>query len=60
MPVGPSILCPENAAKSTPSDGRSTGWCGTDWQASRTVNAPTSLARRTSSATGAPVPVTFE
>ena len=36
MPLGPSILWPENAAKSTPSAWKSTGWCGTDWQASST------------------------
>lgn len=60
MPLGPSILCPEKAAKSTPSAWRSTGWWGTDWQASRTVSAPTAPARATSSATGATAPVTFE
>ena len=60
MPLGPSILWPENAAKSTPSAWKSTGWCGTDWQASSTVSAPTALARATSSATGATAPVTFE
>ena len=44
IPLGPSILCPENAAKSTPSAWRSTGWCGTDWQTSSTVSAPMTLA----------------
>ena len=60
IPLGPSILCPENAAKSTSSAWKSTGWCGTDWQASSTVSAPTALARATSSATGATAPVTLE
>ena len=45
MPLGPSILCPEKAAKSTSRAWKSTGWCGTDWQASSTVSAPTALAR---------------
>ncbi len=48
IPVGPSILWPENAAKSTPRAWKSTGWCGTDWHASRTVSAPTACARATS------------
>ena len=60
IPLGPSILCPEKAAKSTSRAWKSTGWCGTDWQASSTVSAPTALARATSSATGASAPVTFE
>ena len=60
MPFGPSILWPENAAKSTPSAPKSTGMCGTDWQASSTVIAPTAEASSTSSATGATKPVTFE
>jgi hypothetical protein len=60
IPLGPNILCPENAAKSTSSAWKSTGWCGTDWQASSTVSAPTARARLTSSATGAIAPVTFE
>ena len=46
MPLGPSILWPENAAKSTPSAWKSTGWCGTDWQASSSVSAPTALRAR--------------
>ncbi|CFE39095.1 Uncharacterised protein [Mycobacterium tuberculosis] len=60
IPLGPSILCPENAAKSTPSSCRSTGWCGTDWQASSTVSAPDWWARETSSLTGVSTPVTLE
>ena len=36
------------------------GMCGTDWQASRTVSAPTALARRTISGTSATAPVTFD
>src|SRR3954452_1720583 len=39
-PDGPSILCPENAAKSTPSAVRLTGWGGTHWHASSTVTPP--------------------
>ncbi len=58
--MGPSILCAENAAKSTPSAGRSTGRCGTDWQASSTVSAPTSRARATTGSTGVIAPVTFD
>ena len=46
-PVGPSILWPLNAAKSTPSSWRSTGMFGTDWQASSTVRAPTRRAAAT-------------
>src|ERR1700739_4765063 len=60
IPLGPSILWPENAAKSTSRAWKSTGWCGTDWQASSTVNAPTALALATSSGTGPTAPVTLE
>src|SRR5690606_31838874 len=35
MAYGPSILWPENTARSTPSAGRSSGRCGADWQASK-------------------------
>ena len=59
-PFGPSILCAENTARSAPRAWRSTGACGTDWQASSTVSAPTALARAASSATGLTVPSTFE
>src|SRR5450756_1681369 len=59
-PVGPYILCPEKTAKSTPRACRSTGRCGTLWQASSTVRAPTSRARRTNAATSATAPVTFD
>src|ERR1700730_2253304 len=58
-PLGPNILCPENAAKSTSSAWKSTDRCGTDWHASSTVSAPTALARLTSSPTGACAPVTL-
>lgn len=60
IPLGPSILWPEKAAKSTSSAWKSTGRCGTDWQESSTVSAPTALARETSSPTGASAPVTLE
>ena len=60
MPDGPSILWPENTAKSTPSAWKSTAKCGTDWQASSTVSAPTALAFSTSSETGLTVPSTFD
>ena len=46
MPYGPSILWPENTARSTPSAGRSSGRCGADWQASSTVSAPTRVRER--------------
>ena len=41
MPVGPSILWPENTTKSAPVAVTSTGMWGTDWQASSTTRAPT-------------------
>ncbi len=59
-PVGPSILCPENAIRSTSSARTSTGMCGTDWQASSTTSAPTSLARATIGATSLMVPRMFD
>ena len=59
-PDGPSILCPENTAKSTSSSPKCTGMCGTDWQASSSVSAPTAFARATSSATGSTVPSTLD
>ena len=60
IPVGPSILWALKTARSTPSAARSTPKCGTDWQASRTVSAPTSRALATSRSTGATVPSTLE
>ena len=59
-PLGPHILWPENAAKSTSKAWKSTGMCGTDWHASSTVTAPTAFARRTISSTSACAPVTFD
>ena len=60
IPLGPSILCPEKARKSTSRSATSTGMCGTDWQASSTTRAPTSRARATMGATGLTVPSTFD
>ena len=60
MPDGPSILCPENTAKSTSSSRKSTGVCGTDWQASSTTSAPTWLARETIRSSGFTVPSTLD
>ena len=45
IPVGPSILWPEKATKSTSTARTENGMCGTDWQASSTTSAPTALAR---------------
>ena len=59
-PVGPSILWPETATASTPSVRTSSGRWGADWQASRTVSAPTARAAATTSATGEIAPVTLE
>ena len=41
VPVGATILWAENAAKSTSSAATSTAMCGTDWQASTRISAPT-------------------
>src|ERR1700712_580166 len=43
-----------------PSSDTSTLLCGTDWQASSTVSAPTFCAAPTSSSTGLTVPSTFD
>mmetsp|Transcript_33090 Transcript_33090/g.79054 ORF Transcript_33090/g.79054 Transcript_33090/m.79054 type:complete len:201 (-) Transcript_33090:292-894(-) len=63
MPVGPHILCPLAATKSTPRDWTSTPMCGTDWHASRIIFAPGAAVPRTirtMSSTGLTVPRTFE
>ncbi|OUD97467.1 hypothetical protein CMMCAS06_04685 [Clavibacter michiganensis subsp. michiganensis] len=60
IPVGASILCPEKTARSTSSARRSTGMCGTDWQASSTTSAPTSRARAITGPSGATPPSTLE
>ncbi len=43
-PSGPSILWPLQAIRSTPRSATSTGRCGTDWQASSTASAPTTVS----------------
>src|SRR6202521_2699070 len=43
-PVGPSILCDENAMKSAPQSCTSTGMRGTAWHASTTLTAPAARA----------------
>ncbi len=60
MPDGPTILCPVNATKSTPSAATSTARWGTDWEASSIISAPTSRTRARTSATGLTVPSTFD
>ena len=60
IPLGPSILCPEKARKSTSNAATSTGMCGTDWQASSNTRAPTSRARAVMVATGLIVPTTLD
>src|SRR5665213_1806139 len=45
IPVGPHILCPLAARKSTSSAWTSTGMCGTDWAASTKTTAPAARAR---------------
>mmetsp|Transcript_34120 Transcript_34120/g.72685 ORF Transcript_34120/g.72685 Transcript_34120/m.72685 type:complete len:203 (+) Transcript_34120:698-1306(+) len=47
MPVGPHILCPDAATKSTPRAWTSTLMCGTDWQASSMTFAPGAARERT-------------
>mmetsp|Transcript_8157 Transcript_8157/g.25181 ORF Transcript_8157/g.25181 Transcript_8157/m.25181 type:complete len:236 (+) Transcript_8157:557-1264(+) len=60
-PVGPSILWPEAAMKSTPRDRTSTRECGTDWHASsRTAQSAFCFASSTANATGVWHPKTFE
>ena len=60
MPVGPSILWPENTAKSTSSCLTSRDRCGADWHASSTTRAPARRAMATSSLTGLMVPSTLD
>mmetsp|Transcript_44379 Transcript_44379/g.106626 ORF Transcript_44379/g.106626 Transcript_44379/m.106626 type:complete len:201 (+) Transcript_44379:548-1150(+) len=60
MPVGPHILCPDAATKSTPSSCTSTGMCGRLWQASSSTSASTACAAATISRTGATQPSVFE
>ena len=60
IPLGPHILCPEIARKSTPSAWTSSGTCGADCAASQTKIAPCSCAHATSFSTGLIVPSEFE
>ena len=57
MPVGPHILCPLAARKSTSSACTSTGICGTDCAASTSTIAPAACARGTIVSSGAIVPI---
>ena len=60
MPVGPHILCPENARKSQPNSRTSSAKCPMLCAASTSVSAPTARACSQSSATGLIVPSEFE
>ena len=60
MPLGPHILWPENAKKSTPSACTSTFLCGTACAPSQTMIAPSSCARAASFSTPVTVPSEFE
>src|SRR5439155_801709 len=60
LPVGPSILCPLNARKSTSRSCTSIDMWGAAWAASTTQTAPTSWALFAISFTGLIVPRTFE
>ena len=60
MPVGPNILWPLKAMKSTPSSCTLTGACGTAWAPSTRTSAPALWARAASSFTGLTVPRTLE
>src|SRR5579875_2370188 len=60
MPLGPSILCAENARKSAPSAVTSTGRCGTSCAPSHTTSAPAARASAATCATGGTSPVTLD
>ena len=60
MPLGPHILWPEIARKSTPSACTSSGTCGADCAASHTKIAPCACAQAASFSTGLIVPIEFE
>ena len=59
-PVGPNILWPEKAMKSTSNSFTSTLKCGTDWHASSTRIAPTALAATVICFKGVILPKTFD
>ena len=59
-PVGPKVLWPEKARKSTSSFFTSIAKCGADWQASSTTKAPTACAAFVISESGTIVPKTFD
>ena len=60
MPVGPHILCPENARKSQPISCTSIGRCPALCAASTSVVTPSWRARAHNSPTGLIVPSEFE
>ena len=62
MPVGPHILWPLNATKSTPSFWTSSGLCGALWHASRRIMASGATCRTfsTTCCTGATQPNTLD
>ena len=60
IPVGPSILCPENARKSQSMSCTSTGMCGTLCAPSTSTAAPTARALAASSLTGLMVPTALD
>ena len=60
MPVGPSILWPVKASRSTPRADTSVGSCGTPWEPSATMTAPTAWACSAIRAIGLTVPSTLE
>src|SRR3990172_6312170 len=62
VPIGPYILCPENAYKSIPKSTKSTGKCATAWAPSTTTTTSSLnfLASEISFLIGEITPVTFE
>ena len=60
MPVGPIILWPEKAMKSTPRSRTSTGEWGTSWAPSATTTAPAAWATEAIWRTGLMVPSTLD
>src|SRR5487761_2592394 len=56
IPVGPQILWPVKASMSHPSAATDVGSCGTPWDPSTTITAPTACAIAETSATGLTVP----
>src|SRR5674476_1597332 len=59
IPVGPQILWPVKARRSQPRSATDVGSCGTPWEASTTITAPTACAMAATCATGLIVPSTL-